>query len=400
MKTLPLSSGSHTASTSMIGYLFQARYALLRGLEEAKHHPSYFLSIERFDDVAFEDEESAIEFIQTKHHGKPGSVSDRSVDLWKTLHSWIKRILEYPTDTANTRLVFLTTNTAAEGSALSMLRKTADNRDENRAILLLASAAKNSKNQATVTARNKFLNLTDTERKALVRNIWVFDNAPNMKDARDEIEEILHYSAPAEQVVNLTNQLEGWWFHRIAGAMTNQDLARIPLIAIRNKVSELRENFKVKNLLLNEEIEKMPIDSEWPNSELTFVHQMKLVDVSEIEMRATALDYYRAYAQRSQWARESLLLDGETDRYDFGLRDAWQRQFLSYKSDDAEYCDDQTKRMQGKKVFHWARKYQKPLRNRDEIWLSSGSLQILADEVKVGWHPDYETLLSQQKKEP
>ena len=59
--------------------------------------------------------------------------------------------------------------------------------------------------------------------------------------------------------------------------------------------------------------------------------------------------------------------------------------------------------LQGKhkedKVFRWAREYQKPLRNRDEIWLSSGSLQMLADEVKVGWHPDYDTLIDSPKDE-
>lgn len=399
MKNLPLYSKVHSASAAMTGYLFQARYALLRGLEEGRDHPNRVLSIEKFDDVAFEEAESPIELIQTKHHGTQGDVSDSSVDIWRTLYIWIKQSIEDPIDAANTRLVFLTTNSAAEGSALSMLRQVNGKRDEVCAIELLVSAAKASQNQETATARKTFLNLTNTEREALVRNIWVFDSAPKITDMRDKIKEILHYSAPTEQVSNLTDQLEGWWFCRIVNALTNQDLGKIPLIAIQNKVSELRENFKVKNLLLNEEIEKMPINNEWPNDKLIFIHQMNLIDVSKVEMRAAALDYYRAYAQRSLWARENLLLDRETDKYDFDLWDVWQRQFLEYTSDNAEDCEDHTKRVQGKKVFHWARKYQKPLRNRDEIWLSSGSLQILADQMRIGWHPDYETLISQLKEE-
>ena len=56
---------SHTAAASFTGYLFQARYALLRGLQEGRRNPSHALSIERFDDVAFEDAGRPIELIQT-----------------------------------------------------------------------------------------------------------------------------------------------------------------------------------------------------------------------------------------------------------------------------------------------------------------------------------------------
>ena len=107
----------------MAGYLYQARYALLLGLQEARHHPGYALSLETFDDVALQDADGPIRLIQTKHHSRHTAVSDRSVDLWKTLDTWIRRVNEEPTAAASTRLLFLTTNTAAAGSALSLLRK-------------------------------------------------------------------------------------------------------------------------------------------------------------------------------------------------------------------------------------------------------------------------------------
>jgi len=39
----------------MLGYLYQCRYALLAGLRASKSKPAMVLSIERFDDIAFED---------------------------------------------------------------------------------------------------------------------------------------------------------------------------------------------------------------------------------------------------------------------------------------------------------------------------------------------------------
>lgn len=389
----------HNASASLIGYLYQARYALLRGLEESRKHPSHALSIEKFDDVSFEEDGHPVQILQTKHHSVHGDVSDVSVDLWKTLNIWIQRIKEDPTGTANTRLVLLTTNTAADGSALSMLRKSCDSRDEARALELLNSAATKSQNQATKVARNQFLSLTTAARQLLVCNIWVFDKAPNIIDVRGDIEEVLHYSAPPEQVSNLTDQLEGWWFNRVIISLTDPDSSEISLGSIEMKVSELREKFKIENLIVDEKIEGMPPVSDLPGDERTFVRQMDLVNIPEDELKATVHDYYRAYEQRSRWARENLLLDGEADRYDRSLHDAWDRRFLACTADLAVDCDEGIKEEKGKEVFRWSREYQKPFRNRDELWLSSGSFQMLADEVRIGWHPDYETRITSQEEE-
>lgn len=381
-----------------MGYLYQARYALLRGLEESRKHPSHALSIEKFDDIAFEEDGNPVELLQTKHHCLHGDVSDYSTDLWKTLNIWVQRIKEDPTRTANTRFVLLTTNIAAGGSALSMLRKSEDSRDEDRALELLNLAATKSQSQTTAMARHKFLSLSTAIRQLLVCNIWVFDKAPNIIDVRDEIEEVLHYSAPTDQVSNLTDQLEGWWFNRLIIALKDTVPSEISLSAIEMKVSELREKFKIGNLIVDEEIEEMPTVSDLPGDERTFVRQMGLVNVPEEELKATVHDYYRAYEQRSRWARENLLLDGEADRYDRGLHDAWDRRFLACTADLSEDYDERIKEEKGRQVFRWSREYLKPFRNRDELWLSSGSFQMLADEVRIGWHPDYETRLTSQEE--
>ena len=392
-------SASHSASASLTGYLFQARYALLRGLEEGRRHPGHALSVEKLDDVAFEDDGRPVELIQTKHHVTGSDVSDSSVDVWKTLNIWVKRLAEYPTDVANTRLVFLTTSEAVSDTALSMLRRAGDGRNEVRAKEVLLSVAKTSRNQATAAAREAFLSLTDSARRVLIGNMWVFDRAPNIIDVREEIETVLHYSAPPEQVGALTDHLEGWWFNRIVVAMTDENFTTIELSSIQNKVAELRERFRLGKLPLDDTIEATTDVGQLAADDRTFVRQMKLVRVSEEEVIATVQDYYRAYEQRSRWAREHLFLDGEADRYDRSLRDAWHRRFLACTADLSDSCDNTSREAEGRRVFRWAREYQKPLRNRDEIWLSSGSFQMLADEVRIGWHPDYATLLNSSKEE-
>jgi hypothetical protein len=77
---------SHEASAPATGYLFQCRYALLAGLRATIDTPNVAISIERFDDIAFEADGEPTELIQTKHHVRQnGNLTDASADLWKTL---------------------------------------------------------------------------------------------------------------------------------------------------------------------------------------------------------------------------------------------------------------------------------------------------------------------------
>ena len=51
--------------------------------------------------------------------------------------------------------------------------------------------------------------------------------------------------------------------------------------------------------------------------------QMRVVGLPDRVVRRGVQDYYRAYAQRSKWAREKLLLDTELSKYDKSLEDRW-----------------------------------------------------------------------------
>lgn len=384
----------HSAGGSKLGYLYQSRYALLRALIDGKQNPALAISIEKFDDVAFEQDQKPLELIQTKHHCTPADTSDKSVDVWKTLNIWIEFVGADPATAADTKFLFLTTQTAAEDSALSFLRTHKESRDIKKVTELLIAAAKSSKNQKTDKARKSFLALDDAQRNLLLENIWVFDDAPNISGVRQEIEDALFYSAPEGKIEHFVDYLEGWWFNRVILSLTGESSDAIPVQSIQSKIYEIIENFKSGKLPLDDDIDAMPPVTTLPDDERVLVKQMRLVDISENVALAAVHDYYRASAQRSRWARENLLLDGEAERYDRTLHDAWRRRFLASCEDAGD--DDVKKTDFGKKTFRWACEYAKPLRNRDEIWLSSGSFQILADNLRVGWHPDYEQLLSSE----
>lgn len=387
-------STDHNATGSMLGYLYQCRYALLAALEEVKKNPAHELSIECFDDIAFESEGTPYELIQSKHRSSPSDLSDFSLDIWKTILIWAKRVEDDPQQSAQTRFIFLTTATARTGSAMEKLRHLESHRDIPAATKILLKVATESSNRATRESRNRFIDLDDNLRKLLVSNIWVFDRAPNIIDVREEIE-AKFMSIPLSKVGMFTDHVEGWWFNRVISALTKKDDPNITLSSLLAKTAEIGEQFKADNLPLSPGIQDVTGDPISGNDPRVFVRQMRLVDVKDKHAASAVEDYYRAFTQRSEWARKDLLLDEEAKDYDFTLKDAFQRE-AEATEDESPVTDEESKRKIGRELFHWSRRHRQPLRNRHEQWLSAGSFQMLSDRKALGWHPDFEELLSEE----
>ena len=73
---------SHEAGASATGYLYQCRIALLMALKAIPVNVNQEVSVERFDDVAFDNTGTPSELVQTKHHiEKSGNLTNGSSDL-------------------------------------------------------------------------------------------------------------------------------------------------------------------------------------------------------------------------------------------------------------------------------------------------------------------------------
>lgn len=380
------------ASASAVGYLFQCRWALLAGIRACKTQPSLDISIERFDDVAFEQTGEPVELIQTKHHGGPGDLSDTSVDLWKTIGNWAERLSENASAILDSSLSIITTAVAKDESAAAKLRYDHTEQDVSAALSLLETAASTSTNQKTESHRKRFMSLGPLVRRSLISAIRVYDRAPNIIDVRAQIEEECWPAVAQEHIGAFVDYLEGWWFASVAKALAQDGGDAIPVQRIRSKIDELRENFKLSSLPLME-FELTERSDATSDDNRTFVRQLKLVDLSDLIISNSIRDYYRCSEQRSRWARENLLLDGETERYDRDLIDRWNRMFLAKIDEDKEQTAESKKNC-GKTIFHWANNASLPFRNRGELWLSAGAFQNLSDQLRIGWHPEFQKFLS------
>ncbi|MER8370230.1 hypothetical protein NKH84_24180 [Mesorhizobium sp. M0902] len=381
------SKDKFNASGSLAGYLFQCRLALLLGLQMVKKKANGHISIEKFDDIAFDTEDFVDCLIQAKHHVAKKELTDTSVDVWKTLRIWIKSFKESPTSNSEIKRIIITTSIAPEHSGLSKLRPLTSKEKRIEAREDLKTAARTSNNKDSKIGRSEFLSLSDQEVDLLLSSIDLLDDYPNLPDVMDEIAGELVLLAPSH-AEKVAASLEGWWLGAVAKRLVGEDDSSISLQDVIKKANEIGKWFGPDGLPVSDP-ETLGDKPYHPDDEdEIYVRQMRLIKLPETAIRRGIRDYYRSHAQRSKWARESLLIDGEASRYDAKLIDQWERRFEA----DCAGCtaDDELRAHAGRSVYFWANQHQIGFRNVVETWITAGSYHALADRLDVGWHPDFQ----------
>lgn len=212
------------ATPSILGYLYQVRYALLVALKKMREVDDpdvVFITIEKFDDVAFEKNGSPFELLQTKYHGVPGNLTDRGPDLWKTLRVWANSFLQNDQIIGNSIFSLITTQKIQEGSIASYLVPDEKRRDEKNALEQLNLISKESTNKDNQPAYKTFESLPEFKKKALLASIYVFGEQAKILDLEQLIKNQLR-GEHREHLDAFTTRLEGKWFQRVLLALTDE----------------------------------------------------------------------------------------------------------------------------------------------------------------------------------
>lgn len=385
---MPPSGSDFSAAPSALGYLYQVRYALVL-LLEAKEADSV-ISLEKLDDVAFEEAGDPIELLQFKHHISQRAVlTDSSPDLWKTLRVWATKAREGTADLTTVILSLVTTAPAPAGSAAELLRDNAQ-RDEAAALAKLRTTGAASQNPTVKKAWDEFKALRREGQEALLSRIRVLDTAPDIQRARNLLELTLRYSTRPQFITALCDRLEGWWFHRAVEHL--KDPATYPGISLREaqiEITDLAEQFRLDNLPVDFPIELDMDEADLPPDERLFVEQLRVVLVGNERIKKAISDYWRAFQQRSRWVREDLILDKDLEEYEDRLRREWEELFLIMKENLREGADQA---LEGRNLYNRVVIEGKHIAIRPSFpnpFVMRGSFHMLANTLKVGWHPEF-----------
>lgn len=378
-----------SAPDPALGYLYQVRFALLQALSRLSEERTFSVFIETLDDVVFDEEAAALELLQLKHHRHAvANLTDTSSDLWKTLRVWIEGRASgaIPQDA---QLFLVTTAQVGEGSAAYYLLPSGRDRDVQAAVRSLLSTATTSKSSANSTAYELFRNLDEADQTALASAISILPGMANITDLDRELRREIWSAARPQHREALLSRLEGWWYGRVVKQLRNPTAGPIFGKELQAKLDDLRDQFHQDALPVDEEIFGVEVDlSQYADS--PFVQQLELSGINQRRILRAVQDFYRAFSQRSRWIREDLLELGELGRYERRLTEEWQIVFDQVADEIGREAAEETSRKAAQRLCKWVEDADLPIRPKiSERSLTRGSLHMLADEMRVGWHPQF-----------
>ncbi|MBN9519249.1 hypothetical protein J0H58_12125 [bacterium] len=387
-----------TAGASATGYLYQCRYALKLLLGRLNlNDMSAELSVEKFDDISFDHNNAPVEMIQTKHrHHAAPDLTDSSADLWKTLRVWAEGLKAGRFHLPQTSLVIVTTATCQSGSAAACLRH-GNGRDAKKALRLI-NAARNAMTGTTLEpARTAFAALSRAEQGLLVSAITVVDASPDINATTSAIRTALGRPVHSDHMAAFIERLEGWWFGQLIVRLSGAVSAPIRATELDAHIDELRETFRLDALPIDY-ASGPPPDLGFPIDDGSrFVRQLALVGLLRQRLAQAITDYQRAYAQRSRWLRDNLLMAKQLDAYDDQLVSDWLWRFQAMEQDTDGVTEAAALERTGRSLYETLLANPRTIRtNCTEAYVGRGSYHCLADmqTPRVGWHRDYQARIT------
>jgi hypothetical protein len=386
MPTISPSSTAHSAAGQAAGYEYQRQLAVVLLAEALREDPGVAVRLEAIEDIdVITENDSVARHVQAKHHLDDFTLTDRSPELWATLTVW----MDLTTSVGGSRLPKLqlaTTSSSAADSAAALLGP--DGRDIETALTKLLAAAGEPGAEKTRSARQRFAALGKADQLKLLHAITVLDASPQVMDLDDRLRTALGMVVPREQPDAFLERVKGWWVARsvelLAGErsqVTGQELYRY--------CDGIRDDFRGGHLRVTSELHDDPsTEAKEPLLHKPFVRQLELVDAPDAAVDLAVRHYYRAYAQRGRWSREIDDLDDDVRGYEHTLVDEWDTAFVALQIRASD--DPAIRKREGLEFASaFGENTRAKLRGVDEHVLCRGTLHGLADDLTIGWHPDF-----------
>lgn len=387
----------YSAGEQGLGYIYQGRLALYQMLQLPE---STTVFLEKDDDVDFEDGNGGKSLASLKHKAEGERLNDLSTDFWKSVRIWLDRYKR--DDRAKSSLRFFLFTTGKVGANSFLTRFLADfvgnGEDDKTPRELADDALAKSKSTSIVAIAHDFNELSNAEKEDFLARIQIFDGSPRIGDIPKLVKEgPMRIVRPANRDA-VFERLEGWWNDQVIRLLTGARTAGIPGDEISEKMFSLSEEYKSDNLPITF-LGKEPTEGiDTDNDPRSFVWQLREIGISKDRIHSAILDFYRAFEQRSEWARENLLVPGELDRYEDRLVDEWRRfKDVVFEELDENGAEDTLKRA-GKDLYKWAdlesgKIHSLRIRERvTEPYVTRGSFHILANATpapRIYWHPRF-----------
>ncbi|MHC2289000.1 ABC-three component system protein [Bradyrhizobium barranii] len=382
---IPLKASKYSAPGQYLGYALQP----LRLCYHLLHcPPGAQVSLEHTEDVAvhFLDGSQLLE--QDKSALKQNPISDWADDLWKTIAHWLGDIQTGAIDPASTTFRIYVTP-AHEGEIAAALSVAATMEEVHGLTAQIeAKLSKRRKPPSCQADLQEFLDASDEERFALVSRLEI-DSSDN--DPLIALHSVLALAVPEKLMERVCRYLLGNAKDRADRLIRQGRPAVIPGDEFKRNLHAFMQSNNLPGYLRSLSSPPEPSHvGEVISTRPTFIRQLELINAQEEQFVRAASDFLRTSADKALWAEAGDIFEGALDDWDEDL--VRRHEFI--RGEIADTHANVSPEAKGRLTYNRCGVLQASLDGREVPGhFVHGSFNSLAEDFRLGWHPDYKELL-------
>lgn len=361
-----------------------------------------YVSVEVFDDVGVEHEDGSKDAIQLKSAlSNRNPVSDKAADFWKTMYNWLVSVEVGVLEPENVKFV-LFINVNKQGV---IANKFHNSKNYNEASVAWEEAKKvfydeHGALKEVGEGYKKYVEyFFSLDRKELASKIIKsFELKRCIEDYSVTVRKEFDKSRVPQDIIEpVYRGIIGWIDINVVKMVESGKAIIIPFDTYKTQLRALYREHNQRHSLMAQSLR--PSNSEIENElqkQRTYIAQLDIIDCDYTEKVEAINDYLRASIDRTIWANNGDISWQSIISYEEKLKRIWdiERKIILIEKKGEEPED------QGKLIYYQCQK------NKTEMdsvnvpdFFQSGCYHLLADDLEIGWHPQYLEKLEEEKRE-
>lgn len=346
------------------------------------------VSLEHLDDVAIHEPDGRFLLEQTKSALSGNPAANRSVELWKTLANWADLCVANTVDASLTCFRYYVTP-VKEGSLVGDLHNAIDEMQSRELLVRLRSKRFIGKKGSGIEPHiSRFLAAGEEICLNIIKNFEFVTEG----DPIDPIRSKLNVFLPDDTLDQFCAAAIGLAKTEAETLIRTKKLPILDAGRYRKIFRAFIKKYDFSNLLISAVEEPAAHEVRGVIRSLPmFVRQLKEIEASEDLLTTAVSDFLRASVDKTHWAENGDIVEGSLDELDTSLV---RHHKLAY--DEVQDTHGHLRpQVRGRQLYRKCTGLQMPLEGRAlPTYFIAGEYNYLADDVRLGWHPDYKTIFS------
>jgi hypothetical protein len=338
-----------------------------------------------------------LELYQTKSALASNPIADRSTALWKCLGNWTDLVAKHGLQAENLRLVLFVSNPVAAGEWVNLFHSARNEADADEVVEKVRTALwgsapdfalKSSVAEGLAPEVERFFGADESVRRTVVR---AFSLEVVKQDVYADLAIVAKY-VDDRLKTNVIAHACGWTKDRVDHLLAAKQPAVIKGIEFRREMVAYIRKFN-ERAILRSFAPAAPSPQETEQLRLkTFVRQLELISVDYADQLQAISDFHRAAIDRTQLGESGDVHPTSFNELDDRLSRSWKnisrQKQLQFKELSAEERGELVYR-ECISEMHLVEEQRPP-----EHFVP-GCYHLLAEDAKLGWHPEFAKLLAQ-----